>query len=302
MSVSSGDAGVEPIAEDRTPSTLTVSHDGVTYAVPVHVPQVRPAEPLLVLDLHSSHGNALGEAWCSRLDEQADRYGFVIARPEGVIPAETPNPDRLWLWNVPGVPTTTGLVPGADDRDDIAFLTAVIDTAADRLGTAPEAALVGLSGGARMSSAYAAAHPERVVALAAVAGLRSSGLNSSSPEHETDGPAEDRRHGVPVIAFHGDADDTNPYQGGDAPRWGRSIPDALEDWAAYNHAAGQRESRVAERVSRITYGDDPHNEVTLYRIDGGGHSWPGGPEDEAFSDLDATGLIAEFFAARAATL
>lgn len=175
--------------------TLQVRYDGVDHAVPVHLPARRPRQPLLVLDLHSSHGNAATEADCSRLDLLAEQYGFVVARPEGVIPAERPNPDRLWLWNVPGVPTTTGLLPGAGARDDIGFLSAVISAAQDRLGTADRVALAGLSGGARMASAYAAAHPERVVALAAVAGLRSAGLSGSDDRRPGDHDHLRRRSG-----------------------------------------------------------------------------------------------------------
>lgn len=106
-----------------------------------------------------------------------------------------------------------------------------------------------------------------------------------------------------MIAFHGDADDTNPYLGGDQPRWRQSVPDAVAAWARHNGWTGDPEvTAVADRVTRISYGVGTRSattsEVTLYRIAGGGHSWPGSDDPEAFAGLDASALIAEFFARR----
>ncbi|WP_157683382.1 alpha/beta hydrolase family esterase [Microlunatus soli] len=279
---------------------LTVEHRGVPFDVPVFVPAGVGRHPLLVLDLHSSHGNAASQAECSRLDAWADRRGWVIARPEGVIEAELPNVDRLWLWNVPDVPTTTGLRPTERDRDDVAFLTDVVDTAAERFGTGRRAALVGMSGGARMASAYAAARPDRVAALAAVAGLRADGVDQGAAADRVV-PAGHRREPVPVLAIHGDADDTNPWQGGAGPRWQASVPAAVDGWVTANdcHRPGVQTAE-ADRVTRIAYaGTDSRSNVTLYRIAGGGHSWPGSAEPDAFPGLDATALIADFFSLHA---
>lgn len=275
---------------------LIVEHRRARFTVPVFVPAMVGPDPFLVLDLHSSHGNAASQAACSGLDAHASRRGFVVARPEGAIDADIPNLERLWLWNVPGVPTTNGDYPPADARDDIAFLTDVIDSAAERFGTSTRAALVGMSGGARMASAYAAAWPDRVLALAAVAGLRADGV-----DHDDPAPDARDRQPVPVLAVHGDADATNLWDGGAGPRWSSSLPAAVDAWAEHNDCRRPGvESSYADRVTRIAFsGSDPRRIVTVYRVDGGGHSWPGSDDAEAFAGLDTSALIADFFAAHA---
>ena len=58
----------------------------------------------------------------SGLAATAERHGFLIAAPEGAIALE-----KGRAWNIPGVPTTSGTVPGTDMPDDVAYIAAVID-------------------------------------------------------------------------------------------------------------------------------------------------------------------------------
>lgn len=64
-----------------------------------------------------------------------------------------------------------------------------------------------------------------------------------------------------------------------------------------------REPSDRTRVIRETYASPDGNDVVLYRVEGGGHTWPGGwePYPQCFigpvsRDLDATEAIWEFFA------
>lgn len=269
---------------------LEVAFGGHRYPVSLRLP-ARLDRAALVLNLHGSHSNGSRQSQESRSDRLADQYGFVVACPDAAIAAEVPNPELWWLWNVPGVPTTAGDVPAPDARDDVDFLTAVIDAVDDRYGTGRRACLVGMSGGARMASAYALAHPDRVHGLAAVAGLRAG---ASQP---VAGRVADDHEPVPVLAVHGDADATNPYDRAVDARWSYSAHQALVAWARRNRCAPAPEtSVVADQVTKISYaGADTRETAVGYRIAGGGHSWPGGTDPEAFAGFDTTATVGAFF-------
>jgi polyhydroxybutyrate depolymerase len=111
---------------------------------------------------------------------------------------------------------------------------------------------------------------------------------------------------VPMIAFHGTADHAAPYHGGMswvASERFPSIPGWTAKWAQRNGcAASPVESVVAADVTRIEYPNCADNApVVLYRIEGGGHTWPGGgPLPEWFvgrtsHGVDATRQMWAFF-------
>ncbi len=59
----------------------------------------------------------------SRLAEASDQHGFLVAAPDAGI-----RHDKGFVWNIPGVPTVAGTIPGPDAPDDVAFIGALIDT------------------------------------------------------------------------------------------------------------------------------------------------------------------------------
>jgi polyhydroxybutyrate depolymerase len=150
--------------------------------------------------------------------------------------------------------------------------------------------LTGMSGGARMSSLFASAHPELVQAVGAVAGLRSPGVPVCRP--------------VPILSFHGTNDRLNPYGGSGTPRWNESVPDAARAWALANGiTAPPAEVAVSRTLTRTTYGAQGQpGEVTLWTSRGAGHTWPGGHLGLLLSlflgrtsrEIDATKSIWEF--------
>jgi polyhydroxybutyrate depolymerase len=280
-------------------SQVDVELDGVAYPVRVHVPDVdgRAAALPMVLNLHPSNGNAESISAYNDLDLTADAEGFITVAPNGVLPAADPNPDQVWFWNVPGVPTTAGEYPPPDTRDDVEFLTAVIDTMVG-LGCADPHRVyaTGHSGGARMASAYACARPDKVAAIAPVAGLRAGRPSPDDPsavELQSCAP----RRSVPVITFHGDADTVNPYQGNNDKRWGYTTQLAVQSWARMNGCTtGPRVEPVTEHVTKETYTTcRGRADVVLYKVTGGTHSWPGGNDSSATQEVSATELIWEFF-------
>lgn len=214
----------------------------------------------LVLNLHPSGGTSAGQAKTSAMEELAAREGFAVASPQA----------ENGRWNVP---------VDADRADDVTYISDVIDHAAARLCIdRTRVYATGFSGGARMSSLLACKLNKRIAAIAPVAGLR--------------WPAPCEGRPVPVLTFHGLADQQNTYDGkaNRGAEWVESVPEALAGWAAYN---GCTRDVVVEDpagpLSTMRYaGCRGDIDVRLIRIDGLGHTWPR-------QQIDATAAIWQFF-------
>jgi polyhydroxybutyrate depolymerase len=116
---------------------------------------------------------------------------------------------------------------------------------------------------------------------------------------------------TPVIAFHGTADATNPYDGGDQAPWTYGVESAVGRWAANDACApSAASSRPAPGVVLTDYeGCAEGAVVKLYAVDGMGHEWPGGPPVTSAqaarlgaqsNAIDANAVMWEFFAAHRA--
>jgi polyhydroxybutyrate depolymerase len=114
-----------------------------------------------------------------------------------------------------------------------------------------------------------------------------------------------------VLAFQGTADQLMPYQGDIVPTRRGAVLSAERSmalWAGVNGCTAPTDSLLPERdradgtrVRRASYpGCRRGRPVQLYRIEGGGHTWPGGPAAGASvgrvsREVDATALIVQFF-------
>jgi polyhydroxybutyrate depolymerase len=240
--------------------------------VQVHVPRgFDPARPApLVFVLHGSGGTGAEILASSRMAETADRHGFIVVAPDAGIPVE-----RGFVWNVPGVPTIAGKIPGPEDADDVAFLTATIDQLASEGCVDPTRVYAaGLSGGGRMTSWLGCVAADRFAAIAPVVGLRAGNPRKDAPEQPDPATCRPSRP-LPVMAFAGDADATNPVQGGGAPYWSYTMHAAEQRWAQLNGCAALRQTVwVSPAVYEEGYtacrgGADVIGRITA----GGGHSW-----------------------------
>jgi polyhydroxybutyrate depolymerase len=203
----------------------------------------RSALPV-VLELHGSGGTPEGQLATSQLQTLADTEHFAI-----VLPASLGE-----RWNVP---------PDPAKPDDVRFIADTLDEVGRLFCVdARQVFATGFSGGGRMSSQLACDLSGRIAAIAAIGGIRFPG------------PCSDARS-MPILAFHGTADPTNPYAGGGQPYWGTSVESAIDGWASHNGCGARRESPVAPSVAQLAYGGGGCADVVLYRIDGFGHAWPG---------------------------
>jgi polyhydroxybutyrate depolymerase len=217
----------------------------------------------LVLDLHGSGGTAAGQALNTRFEELAAREGVLVATLQAVMQGNR--------WNVP---------VSEEGPDDVLYVADVIDDVAARVCTdLTRVYATGFSGGARMSSLLACRLNDRIAAIAPMAGLR------------WPGPCEGRP--IPVLTFHGLADQQNPYDGHVESRgaeWLESVPEALFRWSRHNGCSGEPELADPDGpLSTLSYaGCSNGAEVRLVRIDRLGHVW-------ARNEVDATAEIWSFF-------
>ena len=291
-----GQRCLEPYASGQ--HTVTLTSGGLERTVVLYVPSGydgRHRLPL-VLTLHGSQSTAVEQLERSELRETAEEHNVIVAAPQGYLPAPPG-----YRWNVPGVTLPAGQPP-----DDEQFLTDVIESLKANLCIdAKRVYGTGYSGGGRMISQYACDAADQLAAIAPVAGLR-AGYPVAGPDGPTPDPATcvpDRP--VPVITFAGTADPVNPYLGGGAPYWQYGIEAALARWAEINDCRqGPRVGPVTADVTQVRYfGCRRNASVELYRVEGGGHTWPG---SEAFIplqpvlgpvtfEIDASELIWQFF-------
>jgi polyhydroxybutyrate depolymerase len=193
--------------ERRASLTLPEAHDG------------RTPLPLVVL-LHGYGASAAIEDSYLGLSRAARGRGVYVLLPNG-----TPDGggDRFWA-------ATRSLE--ALGVDDVAYLDALLDEASATVPVDPaRIALLGHSNGAFMAYRFACAFPERIAALAALAGTE-----DAMPVCDTLGAR------VSALHFHGTADDTILYEGGDFRLVGPyvSAEEMTLRWARRNGCADTR--------------------------------------------------------------
>lgn len=246
----------------------TLADDAAGIHVPAGWTRTHPV-PLVIL-LHGSTATGAQMLRDSGLAETADRHGFLIAYPDGGIAAKTG-----FVWNIPGVPTVDGTIPGPGERDDVAFITALVARLAAAGCADPARVYVtGLSGGGRMTSWLGCVAPETFAAIAPVVGLRAGNPLAGDPARPD--PASCRpTTPIPVIAFAGDKDGTNPIQGGGAPYWRYTMHAAEQRWAQLNGCTTAPVTRwVAPLVYEEHYGGCRDGAGVTARITvGGEHRW-----------------------------
>jgi polyhydroxybutyrate depolymerase len=240
---------------------------GFTIRLPQAAPADRPVP--LALVLHGNGGSPDYGGWVMRdwttFDEQADRWGWAIAYPNGW--------QGCWA---DGRGVTTADEAGVDD---VAFLRAIIEWSAERYGTSPDRAVVaGISNGAFMALRLALESSAQVAALAAVAGGLPAALRDRRPTHA-----------VSAMLMHGTADTLAPIDGGYSRRRGPngelrgrtlSLRETAEHWRAIDRCpTGPGETHTTEFSSRtVAEGGVGGTRVAAWTVFGGGHTWPGAPD------------------------
>jgi polyhydroxybutyrate depolymerase len=241
---------MEPSQRNAVP----LIHDGRNRPYLLQVPPTTHADRLpLLLELHGRGIDATRFDQLTGFGSLANEDGFVLALPSAV--GEIWNDGRSQSEKWTGQP------------DDVGYLAAVIDDASARVPIDPRRIyVVGMSNGAVMAGRIARELAERIAAVAQVAGTAGVGLAA--------GPRPSRP--VPILNIHGVADRYAPYEGGV-----RRTLLGIDEWAGFWVAANGAldgpvlSSLPPDTTIRAWHGPAPSSDVVFYRIDGGGHTWPG---------------------------
>jgi polyhydroxybutyrate depolymerase len=277
-----------------------LQHGGIERSYWLAVPPQGevPSPAPLVLALHGGGGRAA--SMCRMrggLLELARQGAFLLVCPQGV--------ERHWN---DGRQVTRWRAQ-AEGIDDVGFLAAVIEDVAGRYPVDRQRVFVtGISNGGLMSYRLACERADLVSAIAPVAASMVKGLECAPSRP------------VSVVILNGTTDPLVPYGGGSigfgGDNLGRVIPtdEALRRWAALNRCVGEpAEARLPDRSpadgTRLQLLSHTQcaggSRVVLYRIEGGGHTWPGGPQylpvwlvGRVSDELDGGRVIWDFFEAQ----
>ena len=268
----------------------TVVSNDLVRSYHIHLPSnydVSSAFPLLIA-LHGRLGTGKKMIKQTGFNGIADREGFIVVYPEGF--------KRGWA---DGRGITHADKKGVDD---VAFIDKLIKVFQARFFIDHTRIYVaGYSNGGFMAQRLAIERSHQFAAIAVVAAF----LSEWQAGRFTPGRP------MPISFINGTVDPVTPYEGGMQPGGSRvlSIEDAVKMWANFNKckkSPAVQEIHGLENgtlVSVSTYGScKNYSQVKLYRIEGGGHVWPGEPEGlsksgagKLNSEVDASEEIWKFF-------
>jgi polyhydroxybutyrate depolymerase len=267
------------------PRTLRVNGVERTYLLDVP-PSYRPGTPApLVMVFHGAGGSGRRMAPHTGFSRLAGREGFVAVYPDGL--------GRRWNDGRSALAT----------QDDVGFVKALLDTLERELTLdSTRVYAAGISNGAMFSYRLACELRGVFAAIAPVAGATPANLAESCG----------RTAPVSVLAIQGTADPLLPYAAGGVGGGRGSVLSAAGSIAFWARVAGcgaapavtdePDRAHDGTRVRVTMYsGCRDGRAVELYTMEGGGHTWPGGPPvgrsvGRVSREIDATALIWAFFA------
>ena len=246
-----------------THGTITVGGHRRTYLVTV--PKTTAPAPLVLL-FHGFASNAERFSDLTQLPQRAAARGMVTVTPDGTG----------HTWGAPDPPFVTALLHHVEQGTCIDL---------------HRVFLTGFSAGAAFTISYGCQHPDEIAAIAPVA--VDFVLGCTRP--------------TSILVFHGTADPMVAYPAGGE---GQSLPGVKVAGTPADMAAWARLARchptpttrhVGSQVTHLTWtGCTGSTEVELFRIDGGGHTWPGADPRKAIGlttrQVSATDQILAFFA------
>jgi len=283
---------------------FSVTYEGLHRSYLVRVPPVASAgKPLpVVINFHGGGSNAKVQKAYSRMDQAADRDGYIVVYPNGTGGIG----GRFLTWNA-------GACCGpaaASQIDDVGFSLAFLDDLARRIALdRARIYATGLSNGSMMAYRLAVEAPGHIAAVAGVAGAMTlPGFGPGRP--------------VPVMHIHSVDDPRALYGGGLGPAFPftdtrvlhQPVDAMIAVWIARNAcpARPQVSSAISGRpgaadethtATRYTYAPCRNGaEVVLWKLTGAGHIWPGGVQDylplllgKGTTVIDANSEIWKFF-------
>ena len=290
--------GCAQVPEYQTQATkASLVWDGQNRTYQVHVPANLATKVPLVLVLHGAGGSGAYAARYTSMNEIADREGFLAVYPDGTAPLPTLNNLRTW--------NAAHCCGGAYRKniDDVGFLAALIKKLTKEYPIDPKRVyVVGHSNGAMMAYRLAAEKSGLIAAIAPLSGTI-GGDPDTSDSDDTVKIIPAPQSPVAVAIFHGTADATVPYQGGDAEgiagprhREDLSVAESSRFWVKANHCDPSPQQESAPPVSLERYSSCADgSEVWVYSLKDYGHSWE--MASPVLGTRSSTDLVWEFLKA-----
>lgn len=275
------------------PQLIEVNIEGTKRRYYLYRPASAKLPAPLVLAFHGGGGTAEGtDKLSGGLAKLADQQGFIVAYPDAI--------DKHWNDGRPDLAKTY--------YDDVGFISKVIDDLTQQnIADSKRVYATGISNGGFFSQYLAIQLPNKIAAVATVAASVSKTFLDLSVTP------------VPVMMLLGTKDTLIPWDGGRVggkillKKRGEVIPgrQSLEFWLTKNHNTSKpirselpdKDPNDGSRVSVEQYGEpDSANQVVLYEISGGGHTWPAGQQylpqsiiGPVCRDFDGNEAIWKFF-------
>ena len=237
--------------------------DGVNRYHKIYIPSNFTPNMPLVLNLHGYTSNAFQQVFYSGMTTVAESNDFMLVFPEG-----TTDQYGVTFWN--------SEIAG-EDVDDLGYLIALIDSMIVNYQVDPyRVYMCGMSNGGFMSYYSACEMTDKIAAIASVTGTMNNVI------YDNCNPTKS----IPVLEIHGTEDATVPYLGFESSGSFQTMmatEDIVDFWVNHNNCT---ESQVVEMedlsitdLSTVTHfsytGGDNGASVELYRVNEGGHTWPG---------------------------
>lgn len=226
----------------------------------------------IVVNLHGLNSNAAQQQSYSQFDAFADLKNFIVIYPNA----------QAGSWVINGT-------------SDVNFISQLIDTTRSRYSTNDFLFMMGMSQGGFLSYKLICSLSQNVKAVGVVSGNISLNLQNNCSFSK----------GIPVLHFHGTSDSIVNYNGA------FGLPPVLTtiDWLIGQNACSTTPliSNIPDMVlsdsstvQKYYYANGRDgSEVTFYKINNGGHTWPGSSPIPPFGftnqDIDASQIIADFF-------
>lgn len=235
----------------------------------------------LVINMHGYGSNANSQMLYSEFNNVADTSNFIVVHPNGLFNA----------WNA------GFLNPYHSGPDDVGFISELIDTLDKKYSVnTSRVYATGMSNGGFMSYRLACELKHKIAAIAPV-----TGLMHDSVKYYCQSQCE-----VPVLHIHGTNDATVNYNGQNGIYGGA---DSTAKYWANRNGCNLTPSITNfpdvvttdnSTVTKIEYQScNDSSQVILYRVNGGGHTWPGAISVPSLGvtnkDIKATHHIWMFF-------
>ncbi|WP_174732211.1 alpha/beta hydrolase family esterase [Mesobacillus harenae] len=235
----------------------------------------------VMFSFHGSGSSSAGQILLTGYQKIAEKEGFIVIFPDSTVINENdeviipenddfdPNSPLVRRWNTGSATGTLASI------DDVGYTSALIDSFNDDFNIDLSRVYAsGMSNGAMFSNRLAVELSDRIAGIGAVTGQLGHNMAEIAPKNP-----------ITTVLVMGDTDPVVPYEG--RPGSLLSVDSTIDYWTAANKTVERPRvsylPQIAEddptKIRREIYGGGKFGtEVILYKVEGGGHTWPGGPQ------------------------